>query len=131
MRRRKRKTVSGLVKTIPLSIALTALSTGTAFAAPADSDNKVQVEVAPGQYYQFDLSRAGSDATYAAAVKSYLTKAFEEGSEILIYDTDSGKWIDFGANAGAGVTLTDMKAGVNDNASYEGVPDNNPLIYEI
>jgi hypothetical protein len=111
-----------MVKTIPLSIALAALSTGTAFAAADDFGNKVQVEIGNGKYYTIDLAQANIDTTYKARVKSALIKAFEEGDSILVYDTDNDSWIDFGKYAGSGATLEDMLSG-EDTRYVVDLPD--------
>jgi hypothetical protein len=119
MRRRKRKTVSGMVKTIPLSIALAALSTGVGFAADGDVYDHVQVELPDGKIAEFDLGLMADDPTYATLVKNTLTAAFERSAGILV-QLDEDTWVEFGENAGKGVTLTGMKA---NPSAYAGTPD--------
>jgi hypothetical protein len=102
MRRRKKGGVSGIVKTIPLSVALAALSTGVAF---ADAPNElVHVDMGNNSIYQLDLSLLNTDATYAANVRRALGDAFIDGRSIRV-QVDGSRWLEFSENATAELTL--------------------------
>jgi hypothetical protein len=119
MRRRKRKNVSGIVKTVPLSIAFAALSSGVAF-ADAEYDH-VQVDLGNGGVYEFDLGLVSNDAAYAERVKKALAAAFEGGQSILV-QVGENEWVEFGENASADLTLSDLK---NDPNAYAGTRNPN------
>jgi hypothetical protein len=106
MRRKKKGGVSGIVKTIPLSVALAALSTGAAFAdAPQGA---VQVDMGNGSVYQFDLSLLEGNSAYATQVRTALEGAFTGGRSITVQVGDD-KWLEFSENATAELTLDDIK----------------------
>jgi hypothetical protein len=123
MKRRKRKSVSRIVKTVPLSIALAALSAGPVFAADAEYDH-IQVELNDGKVYEFDLGLASTDAVYAAQVKTQLSAAFEDGRSILV-QVGKDEWLEFGENASADLTLAGIKG---ESDKYAGTPDANAEI---
>jgi hypothetical protein len=119
--RKRKKGASGIVKTIPLSIALAALSTGVAFADTADAQ-LVQVQKNDGKFYQFDLSQI-SDSNYADQVKAALKEAFPAGKSILVQVSET-EWVEFGQNASVDKTLADIKADPTNNL---GNPDDNAI----
>jgi len=92
-----------IVKSIPIAIAVAALSTGAAFAAGnidqiliKDNDDKVLVDI--------DMAQFNSDASYATQMKELLKSHFKGyDSQILLYDGDNDKWAD----------LADMTANIN------------------
>jgi hypothetical protein len=119
MRRRRKGGVSGIVRTIPLSMALAALSTGAAFAdAPYDH---VQVEMGNGQFYEFDLGLLDEEA-YAEKVREALSGAFTDGRSILV-QVDENRWLEFGENASAELTLADILDAEGDTYVKNPVPD--------
>jgi hypothetical protein len=123
MRRRKKGGISGIAKTVPLSVALAALSTGVAFAdAPYDH---VQGDMGNGHTYEFVLGLL-DDAAYAEKVREALSGAFTGGRSILV-QVDENKWLEFGENASAGLTLADI---VNDGGdTYAENPNPSPDMY--
>jgi hypothetical protein len=120
-RRKKQRTVSGIVKTVPLSIALAALTTTGAAFADADYDH-VQVNLGSGKIYEFDLGKLSESADYASRVKRDLTEAFEKGGSILV-QLGENEWVEFGQNASAVLTLSDIKDAADDyyRSPYQNV----------
>jgi hypothetical protein len=127
--RKRKKGASGIVKTIPLSIALAALSTGTAFADTAETQF-VQVEQ-DGAKYKFDLNRL-SNADYAESVKKMLTgksatealtDAFKGGKSILV-QVGEEEWVKFSEDASSVLTLADIEA---DKENHSSNPDDNAI----
>jgi hypothetical protein len=109
MRRRKRqKGIPGIVKTVPLSIALAALTTtGMAFAADTDYDH-VQVDLGGGNVYEFDLGKLSESETYANRVKQDLSTAFLSSQSILV-QVGQNEWVEFGEKASSVLTLDEIK----------------------
>jgi hypothetical protein len=120
MRRRKTKTVSRIVQTVPISIALAALSAPAVSAADAEYDH-IQVKLDSGKVYEFDLGLASTNQAYAEQVKAYLASAFEESRSILVQVSEN-EWVEFGENASADLTLAGIK---NDPDRYADPPDPN------
>jgi hypothetical protein len=108
--RKRKKGASGIVKTIPLSIALAALSTGTAF-ADTEATQLVQVEK-DGYYYTFDLAQLSNEA-YAKQVRDALKEAFIAEDKSILVQVGDDEWVEFGKNASAERTLDDIKKNPN------------------
>jgi hypothetical protein len=122
MRRRKRqKGIPGIVKTVPLSIALAALTTtGMAFAADTEYD-QVQVDLGGGNVFIFDLGEMENNTNYAKYVRDSLSDAFLRSQSILV-QVGENEWVEFSEKASSVLTLEDIKkAGdtVNSNPDAE------------
>ena len=108
MRQRKKKSLSRITKIVPLSVAVTMLTTGMSFAG-ADYDMvKVDDGTGTGNHITIDVARMSTDADYAANMKALLTAAFQDSKSILVYDDETDTWVEYGQNAREGITLSGM-----------------------
>ena len=97
--RRKKKGISQAIKTIPLAVAMAALSAGTLTASALSTAN-IQITTPDGKILQYNLN--GVDSAVEARMKAQLKAAFEGGESIKVA-TDNGSgaeiWIEFSENA--------------------------------
>jgi hypothetical protein len=119
---RRKKSASRTVKIVPLSIAVAALSGGTAFAAETEFDH-IQVELPSGGFYEFDLGLASENEAYAAKVKEALDKAFAAEGKSILVQVGENEWVEFGRNASSELTLADIE---KDKEKYAGIPAPDP-----
>ncbi|MDR3120033.1 MAG: hypothetical protein LBU58_01665 [Clostridiales bacterium] len=127
-KRRNRKNennIPKIVKTIPLSLAVAAFATGTAF---ADTDF-LHVQDHLGRIVEVDMATYNADSGlpggYKDIVKTMLKNAFVESRQIMVHDSETDNWVEFGQNTKEGLSLDQILA---DQVQYEAVNPGDTLI---
>ena len=79
-----------IVKTIPLAIAVAAISSGAAFAANVD---EIKVTDSAGNTYTIDMARYNTEDQYKTDMKAFLKAQFKGySSEIIVHDQDTNMY---------------------------------------
>jgi len=118
--RRKKKGIPKTVKTLPLAVAIAALSAGSLSAAAADAE-VIQITTPDGKVLQYDLTTV--DGADQERMKQQLKEAFESGESIKVSE-DGSTWVEFSEHA-AQATLEEMLTSPlgNDWSTLPETPD--------
>ena len=101
-RRRDRQNPSNkpkIVKSLPLAIAVAALSSATAFAAaPLRDVDEIDVYTDTGVFVTVDITRFTTDVGYANSMKALLRSRYLGYHQVLLHDDSRNEWADLNAD---------------------------------
>ncbi|MDR1558139.1 MAG: hypothetical protein LBS84_00315 [Clostridiales bacterium] len=111
--RKKSMLNNALVKTIPLSVAISLLTAGTAFGAPLNGT--IVVDKGDGTHFTFKTEWLATNQDYRAKVLAHLRELWLNAQPIYIGDQGGTHFTDFSKNASFGQSLEEVKAESNAN----------------